>query len=396
MRRPVWRGVLSLAACLMLLLAACGGDDDDGGGTTAGGDGAAEEGGGGDDGAGGSAEDAAAAAEERLAPFLEPATEIQIDEAVTEAPPEDVTVYWLEGNIQSIFPLTQGFEDATAALGWDLNTLSYDPADPQGPTSAMQQAVEAGADYIAVSGQTVDILGAALEAAKEAEIPVVEISSTDEATGEENGIYANVLGPGSSEASFPVVSDWVIADSGGDANVLFVNIPDFAILQTVADASLGRFEEECPDCDVTPLDVTINDLTSGAVGSQIVSALQSNPDIEYVFLSIGDLATGLPDALAGAGVAEQVKIVGGVPNPEQIQSLADGTSHAWIPLPRAAAAWTAVDAMVRHATGMEIDQESHEILPIVLWTQDNVPTPVEEYEGPEGYQEQFMELWGVS
>lgn len=390
MRRPMWRGVLSVAACLMLLLAACGGDDDDGG--TTGGDQAAEEGGEG----GGSAEESAQAAEERLAPFLEPATEIQIDEPLSEPPPDGISVYWLEGNIQSILPLTEGFEDATDALGWDLTTVTYDPADPQGPSAAMQQAIDADADYIAVSGQTVDILGAALDAAKAAEIPVVEISSTDEVGGEENGIYANVLGPGSSEASFPVVADYVIADSGGDAKVLFVNIPDFAILQTVADATNGRFEEECPDCEVTPLDVTINDLTSGAVGSQVVSALQSNPDIEYVFLAIGDLASGLPDVLAGAGVAEQVKVVGGVPNPEQIQSLIDGTSHAWIPLPRAGAAWTAVDAMARHSVGMEIDPESHEILPIELWTQDNVPTPAAEYEGPQDYQQQFTELWGVS
>ncbi|HEX8581462.1 MAG TPA: hypothetical protein VF640_04000, partial [Acidimicrobiales bacterium] len=172
--------------------------------------------------------------------------------------------------------------------------------------------------------------------------------------------------------------------------------PDFAILQTVADATNGQFEDACPECEVTPLDVTINDLTSGAVASQVVSALQSNPDIDYVFLAIGDLATGLPDTLAGAGVAEQVKIVGGVPNPEQIQSLIDGTSDAWIPLPRAAAAWTAVDAMVRHAVGMDIDPESHEILPIELWTQENVPSPASEYEGPENYQQQFTELWGVS
>ena len=56
-------------------------------------------------------------------------------------------------------------------LGWDLTTLSYDPSDPQGPSAAMQQAVDGGADYIAVSGQTVDILGQALDAAKSAGDP---------------------------------------------------------------------------------------------------------------------------------------------------------------------------------------------------------------------------------
>ena len=75
-------------------------------------------------------------------------------------------MYWLEGNIQSILPITGGFEAATEALGWDLTTLTYDPSDPQGPSAAMQQAVDGGADFIAMSGQTVDTLGQALDAAK--------------------------------------------------------------------------------------------------------------------------------------------------------------------------------------------------------------------------------------
>jgi ABC-type sugar transport system substrate-binding protein len=140
--------------------------------------------------------------------------------------------------------------------------------------------------------------------------------------------------------------------------------------------------------------VTIADLTGGTVASQIVSAVQTNPDIEYVFVVIGDLATGLPEALASAGM-EDVKVIGNVPNAEQLQSLADGTSFAWLPLPRAESAWAAVDSMVRLASGGEVSP-NHEVLPIVIWTTDSVPTPIEEYEGPEGYQDQFKALWGVS
>ncbi len=69
---------------------------------------------------------------ERVAPYLEPATSIGIDAPVEGDIPTDVSVYWLEGNIQSILPITTGFEAATDALGWDLTTLSYDPTDPQG------------------------------------------------------------------------------------------------------------------------------------------------------------------------------------------------------------------------------------------------------------------------
>ena len=40
------------------------------------------------------------------------------------------------------------------------------------------------------------------------------------------------------------------------------------------------------------METTIADLTAGNVPGQVVSYLQSNPDVKYVNLAIGDLATG--------------------------------------------------------------------------------------------------------
>jgi ABC-type sugar transport system substrate-binding protein len=338
---------------------------------------------------------AATAAAARVAPYLQPATSIGIDAPVEGDIPSDVSVYWLEGNIESILPITTGFKGATDALGWNLTTLSYDPNDPQSASSAMQQAVDGGADYIAVSGQTTDTLGQALDSAKSAGIPVIELYSTDEIGGEDNGIYANIGSPAYSEASYPLLADLVISDSGGQGKVLVVSVPDFAILNVATDAIKQEFEQGCPDCSLQSLDLSITDLTGGTVSSQIVSALQSDPDIGYVYVTFGDLAGGLPEALSSAGL-DNVKLLGHVPNPEQLQSLADGTSFAWIPLPRPESGWAAVDAMVRLATGQEIDQAQHEVLPIEVWTQDNVPTPVVEFQGPTGFEDQFKALWGLS
>lgn len=337
---------------------------------------------------------AAAAAAARVAPFLQPATSIGIDAPVAGDIPSDVSVYWLEGNIQSILPITTGFKGATDALGWNLTTLSYDPSDPQGPSAAMQQAIDGGADYIAVSGQDTDKLGQGLDAAKSAGIPVIELYSTDEIGGADNGIYANIGSAAYSQASYPLLADLVISDSGGQGKVLVVSVPDFPILNVATDSIKAAFEQGCPDCDLQSLDVSITDAYNGTLPSQIVSALQTDPDIGYVYVTYGDLAAGLPEALSSAGL-DSVKLLGHVPNPEQLQSLADGTSFAWIPLPRPESGWAAVDAMVRLAAGQEIDQPQHEVLPIEIWTPDNVPTPVVEFEGPAGYQDQFKALWGL-
>jgi ABC-type sugar transport system substrate-binding protein len=401
MRSSVQRGLAALIGVVALTAAACGGDNHGASSPAtsasgAGGSPAATA----TSPAGGpttvaASSDPGTAAKSRVEQYLEAPTSIGITTPLKGVPPKGKKVYWLEGNIQSILPITGGFKEATQALGWNLTVVTYDPADPQGPSAAMRQAVDAGADYIAISGQSTDILGQALDAAKAKNIPVIDMYSTDDVGGNANDIYANVGGTAFSQRSATLLSDWIIADSGGQANVLFVNVPDFKILQIVGDAVGNDFKSACPKCTVKPLNVSIGDMTGGTVASQVVSALQSNSTIDYVYVSIGDLATGLPQALDAAGLGGKVKIVGGVPNTEQVQSLIDGKAAAYTPLGRPESAWAATDVMARLSVGMDPDAAGHALLPSVIWTPNNVPKPAQDYQGSENYQAQFKALWGV-
>ena len=103
----------------------------------------------------------------------------------------------------------------------------------------------------------------------------------------------------------------------------------------------------------TSLETTIADLTAGNVPGQVVSYLQSHPDVKYVNVAIGDLATGLPEAIDGRRHQRR-----------QDQSAASRTStrssrsstarpNAWKALPRVSAAWMMVDAMARYDQGMD-------------------------------------------
>lgn len=378
MIRPT-RRVLAAIAAPLLLLAACGAP-------------AAEPA----TPASGTATTATAAASRDLAPFLTRPTSIAVDQPFTQRPPAGKRVYWLEGNIQSILPLTGGFTQAAAVLGWQLTTLTYDPADPQGPASAMQQAVAAKADYIVVSGQTVAVLGTALDAAKAAKIPVVELFSTDDVGGAANGIYANIGSVEFSKRSTGVVADFVIGDSGGHGHVLFVNVPDFAILRQVGNATAQAYQQGCPACAFTVLPVSTSDMAAGNSTSAIVSRLQADPSIDYVQLAIGDLATGLPEALAAAGLTDRVKIVGSVPNKEQIQSLIDKTAAAYVVFGRPEAAWQAMDALARMSVGTDAGAAQHVQVPLWLLTPGTVPSPAQDYSGTEGYEAQYSKLWLVS
>jgi ABC-type sugar transport system substrate-binding protein len=376
-------------SALATTLVACGDDDDsDSSATTtatAGGVGATATTTGDDSGAG----EAAAA---RIKPFLEPITQIPVTEKLDAAPADGKTVYWLEGNIQSILPITGGFEAATEAIGWDLTTITYDPSDPQGPNAAMQQAVDAGADFIAISGQPISAIETALAAAKGKEIPVFAMFGENEADPEA-GIMAVVGGLNTTAANAQNLADWVIADSKGEADMLLVNLPDFTILQYAEQQLTDHYTASCTTCKMDVLETTIADLTAGNVPGQVVSYLQAHPDVKYVNVAIGDLATGLPEAIAAAGITG-VKISGGVPNVDQIQSLIDGTTNAWKALPRVSAAWMMVDAMARYDQGMDTTVDEV-VAAAPIFTPENVEEPATDYAGVPGYEDQWKALWGV-
>jgi ribose transport system substrate-binding protein len=337
---------------------------------------------------------AASDAKKRLSDNETLPTTIGITEPLRQAPAASRSVYWIAPNIEVIQAQTEGFEDATDALGWKLTTLLVDSADPQAYASAMKQAVNQKADFIVASGASADMYGDGLDAARTAGIPVIDEYSTDEPGGEANGIYANVGGTAYVQDEVGALADWVIADSGGKGTVAFVNIPDFPILKAAGEAVTAQLAT-CADCTLVPIDASVADLTSGGIPQLVVSTLQTNPDVEYVYLSFGDLYSGLDSALEGAGLDGKVKVLTATLNPSQSALVASGEIAAGVPNPQRYASWVAVDAMLRLDQGMSIDQDEHTLLPVPIFTKDTVPSPPGEWAGPEGYEEQFAALWSL-
>ena len=386
------------AGSLAVGLVACGSDDKSSSSTAAGATttagGAATSAASGSAPSGGTSGAAAGeAAKARIQPLLEPVTKIPVTEKLKAVPEKGKKLYWLEGNIQSIAPITGGFEAATKAIGWDLTTLTYDPSDPQGVNAAMQQAVDAGADFIAVSGQPITAFETALAAAKSKNIPVFAMFGENEADPAK-GVVAVVGGLNTTASNAQNLADYMISDSDGAGKFLLVNLPDFTILQYAEKQTTDWLDTNCTTCTYDKLETTIADLTGGNVPGQVVSYLQAHPDVTNVNLAIGDLATGLPEALKAAGLSDKVHLSGGVPNVDQMQSLLDKTSNAWKALPRVSAAWMMVDAMARYAQSMDTTVDEV-VADAPIFTQDNAPSPAADYAGVPGYEDQWKALWGV-
>src|SRR4051812_17496064 len=75
--------------------------------------------------------------------------------------------------------------------------------------------------------------------------------------------------------------------------------------------------------------------------------------------------------------------------------LVDGTLLAVVPNPKAQASWTAIDAIARLEQGLVVDEQQHTVIPVVVWTTDNIPTPLGDFAGAANYEEQFKQLWGI-
>jgi ribose transport system substrate-binding protein len=345
--------------------------------------------------AGGSATTAPASGE--LEVVTTPPTEMTVTEPLPSAP-EPKSVAFVNCQLPACQINNQYFEAAIDALGWDSTIINYDFA---APGTAFQQAIDSGVDYIATSGVALAQIEEQVTAAKDAGIPIFECYSTDVPAGEENNLYAQCAGLLGTQAVADAMANWIIEDSGGDANILLVTIRDFPILVAQEDAVNTAFAERCSGCTVDALSATIDDLGAGEIPQQVASYIQSNADVDYVWFLFSNVSLGVSDALSSAGLLEGRNLVGTQAELPQLQEIAAGTNRAWTALPNAYSMWILVDQMARHATGVwDIEQEKvASVLPTwVVATPEaaNELIPNEAWNGPEGFEDSFKELWGVA
>jgi ribose transport system substrate-binding protein len=389
---------LALAAAGALVLAACGGDDDSDSGdtteasaeTTAAAATVTTV-------AAGSSETTAAAATGGATDYSEPPTELTV-EGELSAVPEKKEVAFVVCADPSCATLAEFLKESTGALGWDLTTINASATDPG---AAIQQAVDAGVDYIALTGSDMAQYAPAMAQATSQGIPVFACYATDVPAGEANNLYSDCYDGSSAAVYAGALMDWIATDSAGAANILAVTLPAFPILGAQVDAAEAELKELCADCTFEVLEQTIENLVSGATPQAIASYLQTHTDINYVYLSYNGLDTGVVDALKSAGVDDQVKIVGTQGGAPQFQQIVAGTETAWSALPQEYAMWILTDQMARHATGdwtLELERQSA-VAPFYIVSD---PAQAEElvdlengWAGPEGFKDAFKALWGV-
>jgi ribose transport system substrate-binding protein len=289
---------------------------------------------------------------------------------------------------------------AASFLGWTVLTANASATDPG---AAFQSLINQRVDYLSVSGMDPDAgYQPQLTEARSMHIPVFVLAGTVVPAGTANGIYSdyndNTLDAGIAK----IMASWLIADSNGAANVLFVNLPLYRTFVVQEGDVKSDLQSGCPSCGFHNLDLTLNEVQSGTVPQTIVNYLKTNTNVDYVDVAYDGIATGLPSALKAAGLSSRVKVAGLRPSQGDIQAIVAGTEAAAVQLGLEAQSWSLVDQMTRYADNVWSLSEERAVAGGGIFLIDT-PAQAAVYEnnpqvwvGPAGYQAQFEKLWKAS
>lgn len=391
--RSAWPalGVVAIAATA---LTACGGSANSSSaaaGTTSASVTASAGGSGGS--AGSNASQEAAAAKERIASLLSPPTKINQSVPLTGKIPTDKPWVIITCELPGCQNIDAGAQEAAKAAGLPVKMLSYKTTDGATLTSAMKQALDYHPIAVSPIGFSQAVWDSLQPKYKAAGVFITPLAVGDMKT-------SDVVTEGSASQldyskSGANMADFVISDSNAQANILVMDLPAFAVLKAWGDGFKSEISQHCSACKVTPLDLTPAQLANNGVVPAIISALQKNKDVTYLASSDAAFMGGLPAALKAAGI-KNLKIVGGSPDVNNLQAVADGTETAMTGNADHQYGWTGLDIVARHALGMQVPPGDGGRVEMII-TKDNVGTPSKDgLQAPADFQDQYKKLWGLS
>ena len=367
--------VTAVAAALMLV-AACGSDDAAAGGGSGGGGKVDNKG--------------LAEAKALVQQYSTRPTEIPNKTPITAEVPTGQKLAFISCGTSNCTLESDIIKSATDQLGWTLETINTD-GTPEKVKAAWQQILRDKPDGVLYSATDRAVFEPELQEASKAGIEVAACCTVDKP----DGALDYVIGtPQQSADVGKLIAAWVIADSGGSADSVYIDLSVFKILGSVRDTYEQTMDDLCGDCSYDTLDIPITSLGKD-VPDKIVSYVRAHPDVKYVALSTDGLSAGLPAALKAAGLND-VKVIGEGPDETTLADIAGGQRAASIAFPYYEEMYSMVDSMVRLFTGTPLEDSADIAIPNWILTADNLPSSTELFPLVEDVKEQYFALWGVS
>ncbi|MCW2747317.1 MAG: hypothetical protein JWP10_459, partial [Nocardioidaceae bacterium] len=260
---------------------------------------------------------------------------------------------------------------------------------PESYASSFDTALQQKPDYITFAvTMPLTVIKKQLEKAHEAGIAIFPGGlGPDYKVGGDNIMTGSVVGNKLNIAFSTLMADVVIAEAKASDKVVLVQDPAApAHVNTrgtiearlkAAGGKLGTFDVKLAD-------------TGTAMPGQIVSYLQSNPDVKYLLFADDTLTSGVPDAIKSAGLPLP-KIIGQHPSGQQLKFIQDGDMYASIVADTLGSFWDVGDMMARLSIGAPIP-DPEPIGQLLVVKKDNAATaPIGLFEGaPDSYLKAWL------
>jgi ribose transport system substrate-binding protein len=315
-------------------------------------------------------------------------TEILATEPVTPKAGSKIFHVACDLSLEGCANQAKGLKSAVEAIGFKYEQCNGG-SSAETISSCFKNAVNAKPAVIIPNGIGIEGAGEGFAEAKKAGIPIVGMFTGDPNGAE--GVATEVAGetcPEEGEAA----AKWVIADSEGKANVVFVGTQTYTCNKQRQEGFINTMKT-CPECKASTLTFSIATMQS-SLPQQLQAELQSNSEIEYMVGTFDAVSLAAAEAIRQAGKTEEIQVGGfdaNGPNLEMIRNEEiqkfDVTSGTTEP------GWVAADAAARVINGEELPPSTP--VTTVMVTANNIEQIGEAYLGAEGFEEQFKTLWGM-
>jgi ribose transport system substrate-binding protein len=302
--------------------------------------------------------------------------------------------------VASMGVINSGVVQAAKAIGWNVKTIAAD-GTPAGMASAVSNAINQKPDGIILEVVPLSLIGAQLQQATAAKIPVVEVQSGSPVpsggfpvTG---GIFADV------SADLPALGQddaWAaIANTNGKAVVGAVNDSTYPSITQ----RLEGFESvlsQCPACKVVKtLEVSAAQVATQAAPA-VTAFLQANPDVNIMYSTYDAQAVYMVQAIATLGDQSKVSLVAADGDEVNTNYIRKGDVQvADVGYDEQLLGWGAVDQMNRafaHVPPAPEWQIGGGGVGERLITKNSLPASGQEFQNAFDFRKKLLALWGLS
>lgn len=365
--------VAAIAALAFVLLSACGsGSSSDSAG----------------EGSGGVNEKGLAEATALVKKYSTRPTAIPNVEPITKPIPRGKTVTFLSCGTSTCNLEAEIIKQATDALGWKLTTIAND-GTPEKVKAGWAQILREKPDGVLYTATDRAIFNDELIAASKMGIEVAACCTTDP---EDSALDYVIGSPEQATVVGNLMAAWVIDDSKGTADSVYIDLSAFKILGTVREGYNKTMDDLCPACKYAQLDLPITSLGKD-VPDRIVSYLRAHPKTKYVSFSTDGISAGVPAAIRAAGLKD-IKLSGEGPDETTLQSIASGEREGTVTFPYYEEMFSMVDALARLFAGVPLEKDVK--IPVWYVTADTMPDSNKIFPVVADVKEQYFKLWNVT